>query len=65
VNLLTENIETIKRNTETLRDASNKVGLEANVDKTKYMLASRHQISGQNRDIKIVNRSFENVSQLK
>jgi hypothetical protein len=29
------------------------------------MLLSRHQNAGQNRDIKTVNRSFENVSQLK
>jgi hypothetical protein len=29
------------------------------------MLQSRRQIVGQNRDIKIVNRLFENVSQLK
>jgi hypothetical protein len=29
------------------------------------MLLSRHQILGQNQDIKIANRSFENVSQLK
>jgi hypothetical protein len=29
------------------------------------MLLSRHQNVGQNRDIKIANRSFENVSQLK
>jgi hypothetical protein len=35
------------------------------VDKTKYMLLSRHQNVGQNRDIKIANRSFENVSQFK
>jgi hypothetical protein len=36
-----------------------------NVDKTKYMLLSRHQNIGQNWDIKIANRSFENVSQFK
>jgi hypothetical protein len=30
-----------------------------------YMLLSRHQNIGQNRDIKIANRSFENVSQFK
>jgi hypothetical protein len=30
--------------------------LEINVDKTKYMLLSRHQNVGQNRDIKIANR---------
>jgi hypothetical protein len=42
-----------------------KVGLEINVEKTKYMLLSRHQTAGQNRDIKRANRSFENVSQFK
>jgi hypothetical protein len=29
------------------------------------MLLSRHQNAGQNRDIKIANRSFENVAHLK
>jgi hypothetical protein len=29
------------------------------------MLLSRHQNAGQNRDIKIANRSFENVAQFK
>jgi hypothetical protein len=41
------------------------VGLESNVEKTKYMLLSRQQNVGKNGDIKIVNRSFENVSQFK
>jgi hypothetical protein len=41
------------------------VGLEINVEKTKYMLLSCEQYVYQNRDIKIANRSFENVSQLK
>jgi hypothetical protein len=41
------------------------VGLEINVEKTKYMLLSRHQNVGQNRGIKIANTSFENVSQFK
>jgi hypothetical protein len=30
-----------------------------------YMLVTRDQNAGQNRDIKIRNRSFENVSQFK
>jgi hypothetical protein len=52
-------------NTETLTDASKEVGLEINVDKTKYMLLYRHQNVGQNLNIKIANRSLENVSQFK
>jgi hypothetical protein len=65
VNLLGDNIDTAKKNTETLTDASKEVGLEINIEKTKYMLLSNQQIVGQNRDIKIVNRWFENVSQFK
>jgi hypothetical protein len=65
VNLLGDSIDTIKKNAETLIDASKEVGLGINVDKTKYMLLSHHQSVGQNRDIKIANISFENVSQFK
>jgi hypothetical protein len=65
VNLLGDNIETIKRRTETLIDTSKKGSLELNVEKTKYMLVSRDQTAGQNRDMNIANKSFENVSQFK
>jgi hypothetical protein len=65
VNLLGGNIDTINKNTETVIDASKEVCLEVNVEKTKYMLVSRDQYAGQNREIKIGNRSFENVSQFK
>jgi hypothetical protein len=63
VNLLGDNIHTIGKNTETLTDANKEVGLEINVENTKYMLLSCHQNAGQNQDIEIANRSFENVSQ--
>jgi hypothetical protein len=39
-----------------LIDASKEVGLEVNVERTKYILVSRDQNAGQNREIKIGNR---------
>jgi hypothetical protein len=63
VNLLGDNIDNRNKNKETLIDASKEVGLEVNVEKTKYMLVFRDQNAGQNREIKIGNRSFGNVSQ--
>jgi hypothetical protein len=63
--LLGDNIDTVNKNTETLIDASKEVGLEVNVEKTKYMLVSRDQNAGQNLEIKIGDRSFENVSLFK
>jgi hypothetical protein len=64
VNLLRDNIDTIKKNTRTLIDAGKEVDLEVNAEKTKYMLCC-HQNVGQNRDIKIANRSFENMLQFR
>jgi hypothetical protein len=58
-------ITTTNKGRETLMDASKGDDLEINVEKTKYMLLSRNQNVGRNRDIEIGNRSFENVSQFK
>jgi hypothetical protein len=58
--LLGENINIAKKSTETFI----KFGLEANTHK-KYLFTSRHQNEEQNHNIKIVNRSFENVENFK
>jgi hypothetical protein len=52
-------------NTETLLEASRDVGLEINAKKTKYMIMSHHQNSGQNQNLRIANESFENVVKFK
>jgi hypothetical protein len=41
VNLLGDYIETIKKNTESLTDANEEVGLEINIEKSMYMLVSQ------------------------
>jgi hypothetical protein len=64
VNLLGDNIDTIKKNTHTLIDARKEVGLEVNTEKTKNMLLSRHQHARQTNDIRIGNRCFENTLQV-
>jgi hypothetical protein len=65
VNVLGDNTDAIKKNTETLIDANKEAGLEINIEKTKCMLLYNYQNAGQNHDIKTANRLFENVSQFK
>jgi hypothetical protein len=48
VKLLGDNIDTIKKNTETVIDTSKGVGLDIIAEKTKYMLLSRHHDKRQN-----------------
>jgi hypothetical protein len=43
VNIVGENIDTVKKNMQALSGASKEVGLEVNPEKTKYMLMSHSQ----------------------
>jgi hypothetical protein len=55
INLLGDNINTIKENSETPLGTSRDVGLEINLQKIQHMIMSCHQNSGHNQNIKIAN----------
>jgi hypothetical protein len=65
VNIVGENRDIKKKNTEALLNTSKKVGLEVNPEKTKYMLTSHSQKIGQKHSIEIANRSSEDVAKFK
>jgi hypothetical protein len=58
---LGDNVDITEKNIETLIDVSKMVDLEVNVETSKYMLVSRYENAGKNRDIKMANRPFKNV----
>ena len=55
----------IKENAEALIMASKEIGLEVNVDITKYMVMSRDKIAGRSHTMKIDNRSYKMVEGFK
>jgi len=65
VNILGGIMHTIKENAEALEVASKEIGLEINADKSKYMVMSRYQNTGQSHNIKIDNSSFDRVKDFK
>ena len=61
VNILGGSIHTVKENAEAMIVASKEIGLEVNVDKTKYIVTSWDQNAGQSHSMKTDNTSFERV----
>jgi len=60
-NILNRSVHTVKKNTEALVTVSEKIGLEVNADKTKYLVMFRDQNAGRSYDTKIDNSCFERV----
>jgi hypothetical protein len=65
VNILRGSVHTTKKNREALVVSSKEIGLEVNVDKTKYMVMHRDQRAGRNHSLKTDNSSFEKVEVFK
>ena len=65
VNMLGENLQTIRGNTEIFIKADKNIGLEVNSDKTKNMITSLQQNIVQNQNIVIENLSSEKVEKFK
>jgi hypothetical protein len=63
--MLGGSLHAIKENAEALIVASKEIGLEANVDKTKYMGMSREQNARRGHDMKSDSRTFERVEGFK
>ena len=65
VNILGGNVHTVRENGEALVVATKEIGLEANTDKTKYMVMSREQTAGLSHTMNVDNSSIERVEEFK
>jgi hypothetical protein len=53
IKLLSDNINTVHKNTEALLEASREKGLEVSIEKIKYMVIYRHQNAGQDHNLQM------------
>jgi hypothetical protein len=65
VNVLGGSIHPVKENAEALVAAVREIGLEVSADKTKYMVMSRDQNAGRIHSVRMNNRTFERVEEIK
>ena len=65
VNMLGQNLQTVRKNAEIFIKTSKDICLEINSENTKYMIISRHENVIQNQNIAIENLSFENVKKFR
>ena len=63
VNVFGGSVYTMKEKAEALIIAGKEIGLEVNVDKTKYMVKSRGPNAGRSQNMRTDNRSFERVKE--
>jgi hypothetical protein len=65
VNILGGSVHAVKENADGLVVGSKEIGLEADADRTKYMVMSRDRTAGRSLCVKIDNSSFEIVEEFK
>ena len=65
VDLIGDDIDALQSNSEVLVEACDEIGLQVNVEKTKYMITSRNTEDEGNRHITIKNEIIEKVNKFK
>jgi hypothetical protein len=65
VHVLGDSIHTVKDDKDILLEARRNFGLKINSELAEYMIMFLHSNSGENQNIRIANKSFENVPNFK